>query len=218
MELEDYFEVFAPDDIRIKGHRIGIETVLYEYIHRDKCAEDIQHEFPSLTLEQVYATILYYLRDKKRVGRYLADWMAFSHNAREDARRNPPPAIQRLRALQDEINAYPPEEREAARQRIIKRERGQREREGTMIHTIKLTPEQETKLEVAAAAIASDPESFLINLADLLPAEVEKPKTGAEIIERMEREGLFNRNYGDPNLDGPEMARAIREGRWPSPH
>ena len=131
MEIEDYFDDFAPDDIRIKGHRIGIETVLYEYIHRNKCAEEIHQEFPSLSLEQVYATILYYLRDKKRVGRYLADWLEFSHNAREDARRNPPPAIQRLHALQAEINAYPPEEREAARQRVIKREHGRIEQPET---------------------------------------------------------------------------------------
>jgi hypothetical protein len=33
MELESYFDFLAPDDIRIKGTRIGIETVLYEYIH-----------------------------------------------------------------------------------------------------------------------------------------------------------------------------------------
>jgi hypothetical protein len=30
MELEGYFDFLAPDDIRIKGMRIGIETVLYE--------------------------------------------------------------------------------------------------------------------------------------------------------------------------------------------
>jgi len=34
MELESYFDFFAPDDIRVKGTRVGIETVLYEYIHR----------------------------------------------------------------------------------------------------------------------------------------------------------------------------------------
>jgi hypothetical protein len=40
MQLEDYFDFLRPDDIRIKGHRIGIETVLYEYIHRAKTAEE----------------------------------------------------------------------------------------------------------------------------------------------------------------------------------
>lgn len=34
MQLEDYFDFHAGNDIRLKGHRIGIESVLYEYIHR----------------------------------------------------------------------------------------------------------------------------------------------------------------------------------------
>ena len=33
MQLEDYFDFLAPDDIRIKGTCIGIEPILYEYIH-----------------------------------------------------------------------------------------------------------------------------------------------------------------------------------------
>jgi hypothetical protein len=30
MQLEAYFAFLAPNDIRIKGHRMGIETVLHE--------------------------------------------------------------------------------------------------------------------------------------------------------------------------------------------
>ena len=30
MQLEQYFDFLAPDDIRIMGHRIGIESVLRE--------------------------------------------------------------------------------------------------------------------------------------------------------------------------------------------
>ena len=33
MQLDDYFDFLAPDDIRIKGTRIGIETVLWDFIH-----------------------------------------------------------------------------------------------------------------------------------------------------------------------------------------
>ena len=28
MHLEDYFNFLAPNDIRLRGHRIGIETIL----------------------------------------------------------------------------------------------------------------------------------------------------------------------------------------------
>ncbi len=68
MQLEQYFDFLAPDDIRIKGHRIGIESVLYEYLFREQTPEQIARRFPSLTLEQVYATILYYLSNRGESG------------------------------------------------------------------------------------------------------------------------------------------------------
>ena len=49
--LEDYFDFVTPDDIRLKGSRIGIESVLYEHIFRAHGPEAIQETFPSLTLE-----------------------------------------------------------------------------------------------------------------------------------------------------------------------
>lgn len=36
IKLEEYFEFIDSDDIRIKGSRIGIESILYEYIHREQ--------------------------------------------------------------------------------------------------------------------------------------------------------------------------------------
>ena len=41
MHIEEYFNFLAEDDIRIKGTRIGIETVLDEYIHNSKTPEEI---------------------------------------------------------------------------------------------------------------------------------------------------------------------------------
>lgn len=32
MQLEDYFNFLTPNDIPLKGTRIGIETILYDYI------------------------------------------------------------------------------------------------------------------------------------------------------------------------------------------
>ena len=67
MQLEDYFDVQGPDDIRLKGSRIGIETVLYDYIHRARAAEEIADDYRTLSLEQVYATFLYYWHNKEAV-------------------------------------------------------------------------------------------------------------------------------------------------------
>ena len=58
MQLEDYFSFLGPNDIRLKGHRIGIETILYDYINKDMTPEEIAAVYTTLTLEQVYATIL----------------------------------------------------------------------------------------------------------------------------------------------------------------
>lgn len=97
MQLEDYFNFLAPNDIRIKGTRVGIETVLYDFIHRSRTPDEIVASYPSITLEQVYATILYYLHDKESVIKYLNDWLEYGEQMRAEQERNPSPAILKLR-------------------------------------------------------------------------------------------------------------------------
>jgi uncharacterized protein (DUF433 family) len=99
MQLENYFDFLAQDDIRIKGTRIGIEHVLDQYLHEKKSPEEIVELFPTVTLEQVYATILYYLSDRDRVGRYVADWLEYTQQAEATYDRNPPLGVVRLRTL-----------------------------------------------------------------------------------------------------------------------
>ena len=97
--LEDNFAFLAEDDIRIKGTRVGIETILYEYIHNSKTPEVIVDRYYTLTLEQVYATILYYLQNQEEVGAYLDDYLKYCQTAREEYEKNPPPGVVRLREL-----------------------------------------------------------------------------------------------------------------------
>ena len=99
MQLEQYFDFFAPDDIRVKGTRVGIETILYDYIYRSRSPEDIVAQYPSLTLEQVHATITYYLHNKEKVTTYLVNWLENANRRWEEQNRNPSPAIQRLRRI-----------------------------------------------------------------------------------------------------------------------
>lgn len=86
MQLEDYFNFLALDDIRVKGTRIGIETILYDFIHRKRSPEQIAQTYPSLTLEQVYATILYYftLNFKLSIGENLEELILIAKAAFED--------------------------------------------------------------------------------------------------------------------------------------
>ena len=108
MKIEEYFNFLAGDDIRIKGTRIGIESVLYEYIHRAQTPEQIAERFRTLTLEQVYATILYYLQNREKVGAYLADYLQYCQTAREEYEKNLPSVVVRLRELRTEARGSAP--------------------------------------------------------------------------------------------------------------
>ncbi|MBS1253701.1 MAG: hypothetical protein MAG451_02754 [Anaerolineales bacterium] len=105
MKLEDYFNFLAPNDIRIKGTRIGIETILYDFIHRSQTPEEIANTYPSLSLEQVYATILYYLHDKEAVRDYMTEWIEHGRRMRAEQERNPTPAMLKLRRIKAEREA-----------------------------------------------------------------------------------------------------------------
>ncbi|MBC6476228.1 MAG: DUF433 domain-containing protein [Hormoscilla sp. GM102CHS1] len=105
MQLEDYFDFQRPDDIRVKGTRVGIETILYDFIHRARMPEEIAQSYPSVSLEQVYATILYYLHNKEAVSKYIADWLEWSHQQLKAQQLNPSPSAIRLRKLRKELEA-----------------------------------------------------------------------------------------------------------------
>jgi uncharacterized protein (DUF433 family) len=105
MQIEDYFDFLGPDDIRIKGHRIGIESVLYEYLHNERTAEEIAERFPTLSLEEIHATILYFFANREQVNQYLADWLEQAESARRAQAADPPAIVDRLkqhRAQQNE--------------------------------------------------------------------------------------------------------------------
>lgn len=89
MQLEGYFAELSPDDIRLKGHRIGIETILYEYVHRGLSPEAIVAAFDTLTIEEVYATILFYHRERERLDAYLDRWLTQQDAARRLQQADP---------------------------------------------------------------------------------------------------------------------------------
>jgi uncharacterized protein (DUF433 family) len=89
MLLEDSFAFEAPDDSRIAGSRVGLEHVLFYYTFHVGTAEEIVARYPTLTLDQVYATILYYLRNREQVDADLADWLAWSRAERERQAADP---------------------------------------------------------------------------------------------------------------------------------
>ncbi len=101
MMLEEYFDFIAPDDIRIKGHRIGIDNVLYYYLE-GYSPEEIAVNLPSLTLEEIHATILYYLRNRAQVDAYLSRLSAWRDARYQEWASQPSPLIERLRNVRSQ--------------------------------------------------------------------------------------------------------------------
>lgn len=98
IDWKTYFDFLSEDDIRVKGTRVGIETVLDDYLNGSS-PEEIAARYRTLTLEQVYATITYYLQNQREVTEYLARWRAYTDTAWLEQERNPSPVVQRLREL-----------------------------------------------------------------------------------------------------------------------
>jgi uncharacterized protein (DUF433 family) len=108
MELESYFEFVSPEEIRLKGTRIGIETVLEDSLE-GASPEEIAARYRNLTREQVYATLLYDCQHQAQVDAYLEAWRAETEQAWLDQPRHPSPATTRLRELKARRAALPSE-------------------------------------------------------------------------------------------------------------
>ena len=98
IDFDDYFEFLDSDDIRIKGTRVGIETILEDYLNAAS-PEEIAVRYPTVTLEQVYATITYYLRNKHKIDQYLKRWRNYVEQSWQNQEHHPSTAIKRLREI-----------------------------------------------------------------------------------------------------------------------
>jgi uncharacterized protein (DUF433 family) len=107
MQLENYFDFLAENDIRVKRTRLGIETILWDYLQLGLFPEQIATRYPTLTLEQVYGTLTYYWRNQEQVQAYLDRVEAELEQQRTEQSTNPSPAIRRLRQLASERSLRP---------------------------------------------------------------------------------------------------------------
>ena len=71
MDLRDYFDFIDDENIRIQGHRVYIDNVLSNYLWGEG-PDELQHRYPQMSMEKIYATILYYLANKEEVDAYMA--------------------------------------------------------------------------------------------------------------------------------------------------
>lgn len=102
MQLEEYFNFLTSDDIRLKNSRIGIESILYEYIYRSQSPEQIAKLYSNLTLDQVYGTILYYLQNQEKINQYMSDWLQHCLTSATHQDNNPPEHIIKLKHIKND--------------------------------------------------------------------------------------------------------------------
>ena len=111
MQLEDYFEFLDPDDICIKGHRIGLDDII-DYYLQGYTPEQILEHLPTLNLEKIYATITYYLHNKDEIDAYMVRLNTWrEQHYQEWLTSEPSPTIKRLRAIREQrvkeqVNRY----------------------------------------------------------------------------------------------------------------
>jgi uncharacterized protein (DUF433 family) len=98
MQLEEYFEFQSGEEIRIRGTRVGLEIIVVEYLN-GHTPEEIALNYPALSLEQIHASITYYLHNRASVDGYLARWRAFGAEARAAQERKLPGVVGRLREI-----------------------------------------------------------------------------------------------------------------------
>jgi len=96
MKLESYFEFIGEDAIRIAGTRVGIETVLRDY-QEGASPEEIALRYPTLSLEQIHATITYYLANREQVEAYLERVRQRQEEAWLEQQRHPSEFVRSLR-------------------------------------------------------------------------------------------------------------------------
>ena len=94
--MRDYVEV-AEDEYRIAGTRVSLDSIVYAFLD-GQTAESIAQSFPTLTLEQIYGAIAYYLAHRNEIDEHLARNREDYEAAREQARQRDPALYAKLGA------------------------------------------------------------------------------------------------------------------------
>lgn len=83
---------------RVGETRVMLDSVVAAFL-QGHSAETIQHQYPSLTLEEVYGSIAYYLGNRVEVDAYLKRQEAVWQQWRARSEQQPSPVVERLRAI-----------------------------------------------------------------------------------------------------------------------
>ena len=94
------------DSYRITGTRVSLDSIVYDYLS-GLSPESIADNFDTLTLEQVYGAIAYYLSEQPTIDAYLVRQMKRWEEMRREAPPLPSNLRQRLEAMRQQVHAGP---------------------------------------------------------------------------------------------------------------
>jgi uncharacterized protein (DUF433 family) len=84
--------------LRVGQSDVSLDSVVIAY-QEGLTAEAIQEQYPTLTLEEVYGAIAFYLANREEVHRYLEKQDRRWEQLRKKLAENPSPVVERLRAM-----------------------------------------------------------------------------------------------------------------------
>ncbi len=69
--------------LRITGSRVTLDSIIHQF-RTGATAEQIQEDFPSVTLADIYAVIAYYLQHSQEVEKYFVEQSQRSSDTRQE--------------------------------------------------------------------------------------------------------------------------------------
>jgi uncharacterized protein (DUF433 family) len=97
MMIEEYLDFLSEGTIRVKGTRVGIETIVREY-QLGATSEEIVLRYPTLSLLQVHAVLTYYLANQTKIDAYLERVRQSQEKAWQEQQHRPSEFVRSLRA------------------------------------------------------------------------------------------------------------------------
>ena len=93
--MDNGYVTVAGDAYRITGTRVSLDSIVYDYLS-GLSPENIADNFDTLSLEQVYGAITYYLSHRNEVDRHLMQNRAKFEALRKKARESHPLLYRKL--------------------------------------------------------------------------------------------------------------------------
>jgi len=97
--LDDKYVTIDGDSYRISGTRVSLDSVVYDYLG-GLSPESIADNFDTLSLEEVYGAITFYLSHREEVDRHLMDNREKFDALRKQSRESHPLLYRKLEEMQ----------------------------------------------------------------------------------------------------------------------